>query len=411
MALIIAATTTGVGGVLIMAGLIGLVTGVYTLVTRRGSWLALTGRKAGLGVVVGALVVVCVGSGVYGATGLPDPRATAIAGAGISLSGPSPTPGPHRSYAVDPTPTASSPAVAAPAPSAEPVGTTSYTALTLLATLPVKGRAPKTGYDRTGMFGPAWEDVDRNGCDTRNDILRRDLTHVTVAAGTHGCVVLSGVLTDPYTGREIAFQRGQGTSTAVQIDHVVALLDAWQSGAQQLSQTQRVALANDPLNLLAVDGSSNDQKSASNAASWLPPAKGFRCAYVARQVTVKAEYRLWVTRAERDAMASVLRACPQQPIASGGTITLMPDAVVTVPTPKEAAPAKPAAPKPAPAKPAPPKPAPPKPAPPKPAPPAAPVSVHPGAFCTPLGATGVTSTGRHMRCTSPDGKQARWRAG
>ena len=129
----------------------------------------------------------------------------------------------------------------------------------MLATLPVKGRAPKTGYSRD-QFGPAWSDVDHNGCDTRNDMLRRDLTAVALRPGTRDCVVLSGVLADPYTATAIDFRRGNATSTAVQIDHVVALSDAWQKGAQQLSPAQRLAFANDPLNLLAVDGPANQQQ-------------------------------------------------------------------------------------------------------------------------------------------------------
>ena len=104
-------------------------------------------------------------------------------------------------------------------------------ALQVLATLPVKGRAPKTGYSRE-QFGPAWSDVDHNGCDTRNDMLRRDLTALALRPGTRDCEVLSGVLADPYTAAAINFRRGSATSTAVQIDHVVALSDAWQKGAQ-----------------------------------------------------------------------------------------------------------------------------------------------------------------------------------
>ena len=188
------------------------------------------------------------------------------------------------------------------------------TALELLATLPVKGRAPKTGYDREGHFGEAWLDVDRNGCDTRNDILARDLIELRKDGD---CVVLSGRLEDKYTGTTIDFERGPDTSTAVQIDHVVALMDAWQSGAQQLTQAQRVSLANDPLNLMAVDGSANQQKGASNAASWLPPNRAFRCEYVARQVSVKARYGLWVTEAERDAIQRVLGGCAKQPAPTG----------------------------------------------------------------------------------------------
>lgn len=177
-----------------------------------------------------------------------------------------------------------------------------------LATLQVKGRAPMTGFDRD-KFGPAWADVDRNGCDTRNDILKRDLTGETFKEGTNNCIVLTGTLKDPYSGKIIEFKRGNKTSLAVQIDHVVALGDAWQKGAQQWDADKRKQFANDPLNLMAVDGPLNGQKQASDAASWLPPRRAFRCAYVARQIKVKVKYELWVTRAEKEAMERVLDSC------------------------------------------------------------------------------------------------------
>ncbi|SDO57894.1 Protein of unknown function [Pedococcus dokdonensis] len=186
-------------------------------------------------------------------------------------------------------------------------------AVVTLATLTIKGRAPRTGYDRA-LFGQAWADVDRNGCDTRNDVLRRDLTHLTLKADTHGCLVLTGTLADPYTGRRIDFVRGRGTSNAVQVDHVVALSDAWQKGAQRWSTTTRTAFANDPLNLLAVDGPTNQRKGDGDAATWLPPRKAGRCAYVARQIAVKHRYTVSVTAAERDAMLRVLTTCPTQPL-------------------------------------------------------------------------------------------------
>ncbi len=178
----------------------------------------------------------------------------------------------------------------------------------VLADLAVKGRAPKTGYDRD-LFGPRWADTDHNGCDTRNDILTRDLTETSYRPGTNDCVVVSGKLDDPYTASTINFERGQDTSSAVQIDHVVALSDAWQKGAQQLSDDLRTQFANDPLNLLAVDGPANQKKSDGDAATWLPSNKAFRCEYVARQVLVKAKYSLWVTPAEHDAIDAVLEGC------------------------------------------------------------------------------------------------------
>lgn len=181
-------------------------------------------------------------------------------------------------------------------------------ATTALAQLPIKGRAPKTDYSRQ-QFGGDWADA--GGCDMREKILGRDLVHVVLQSVTD-CTVLSGTLHDPYTGKTINFVRGPSTSSQVQIDHVVAIGDAWQKGAQQLTYTQRVQLYNDPLELLAVDGNANQQKSDGDAATWLPPNKSYRCRYVARQVAVKVKYHLWVTQAEYNAIATILASCPAQ---------------------------------------------------------------------------------------------------
>jgi Protein of unknown function (DUF1524) len=193
------------------------------------------------------------------------------------------------------------------------------TAAELLASLEVKERAPKTGYARD-EFGSGWLDPDRNGCDTRNDTLARDLRDV-VRSGP--CTVVTGTLHDPYTGERVDFLRGQDTSALVQIDHVVPLSDAWQKGAQQLDPDRRRAFANDPLNVLAVWGPANAQKSDGDAATWLPKEKSVRCAYVARQVSVKAAYGLWVTPAERDAIARVLTRCPDEPAVTGAGAPLV----------------------------------------------------------------------------------------
>ena len=190
------------------------------------------------------------------------------------------------------------------------------TATSVLMTLPVKGRAAKTGYTRA-QFGQTWADVDRNGCDTRNDMLKRDLTEIVFKIKTRNCVVESGVLLDRYSGETINFVRGNVTSMEVQIDHVVALSNAWQTGAFKLSAVQRTALANDPLNLFAVKGRLNSQKGDGDAATWLPPLKSFRCAYVAQQIAVKAKYSLWVTAPEKDAMVRILTACPNQLLPAG----------------------------------------------------------------------------------------------
>ncbi|AMM31870.1 Excalibur domain containing protein [Sinomonas atrocyanea] len=176
-----------------------------------------------------------------------------------------------------------------------------------LAAIPVKGRAPKTGYARS-EFGEAWADTDHNGCDTRNDVLARDLRGAVFKAGTRDCVVLSGSLEDPYTGTTIPFQRGE-RSAHVQIDHIVPLSDAWQKGAQQWTAQQRLSFANDPANLRAVDGPANQQKSDGDLATWLPPNRSFRCEYAVDVVELKAGYGLWMTQAEHDKAAELLGAC------------------------------------------------------------------------------------------------------
>jgi len=185
----------------------------------------------------------------------------------------------------------------------KPVSTLAIKELDKIA---VKGRAPKTDYSRE-QFGAGWNI--KQGCDTRNIILNRDLVNTVV---DEKCNVSSGTLNDPYTGKLVSFIRGSSTSGAVQIDHVVALSDAWQKGAQQLTTMRRIELANDPLELLAVDGAANSQKSDGDAATWLPSNKEFRCQYVARQIAVKQKYSLWVTQAEHDAISDILIKCPGQ---------------------------------------------------------------------------------------------------
>ena len=183
------------------------------------------------------------------------------------------------------------------------------TVVDAIAKLAVKGRAAKTGYTRAA-FGPAWSDVDRNGCDTRNDILNRDLSSIIYKVSSKDCVILSGILLDPYSGESIDFLRGVSTSSDVQIDHVVALSNAWQTGAFKLTHAQRTAFANDPGNLLAVKGRLNSQKGDGDAATWLPPRKSYRCEYVTKQVSIKAKYGLWLTAPEKEAMLRILKTCP-----------------------------------------------------------------------------------------------------
>lgn len=186
-----------------------------------------------------------------------------------------------------------------------------------LRNLPIRARSPAAPPYQREQFGQPWQDVEGNGCDTRNDVLRRDLTQVTLAENS--CQVESGILADPYSGKQIRFQRGKDTSTLIQIDHVVALADAWESGAWSWTQQKRTELANDPLELLAVSAWTNQEKSKQNLAQWQPPNRDFGCRYAAQQIAVKTKYRLSVTAAEYAALARTIRTCPGQelPAAKG----------------------------------------------------------------------------------------------
>jgi hypothetical protein len=166
-------------------------------------------------------------------------------------------------------------------------------------------RARPGGYQRTRDFGPAWSvDVDRNGCGTRDDILRRDLRDVRLRGR---CTVVAGVLADPYTGRTVTFAKAD--ADAVQVDHVVALAAAWALGARDWRQDQRERFANDPLNLLATTAAANQGKGDDTPAEWLP-RQGYRCAYAVRWVQVSARYRLAVTPADRATLTALLAGCP-----------------------------------------------------------------------------------------------------
>ena len=177
----------------------------------------------------------------------------------------------------------------------------------ILEKLEVKGRAPKTDYSRE-QFYSGWPNID--GCSLRQRIIKREFGESAVL---EECNVIAGEYDEPYTGEHLKYSNRDEISNGIQIDHVVALSDAWQKGAQNLSSDERYAVATDPLNLLAVDAAANKKKSDGDAATWLPSNKKFRCQYVARQVSVKYKYKLWVTDAEKNAIFKVLENCPKEP--------------------------------------------------------------------------------------------------
>ena len=331
-----------------------------------------------------AIAVVLVGCKPTTAARTTQPS-TASSSVTLSTSAPTMAPSSPASIAsptIPPTPLTSAPDTAAP-PTLDASASAQQLAseeLTQLASLPIKGRAPMTGYSRA-QFGPAWPT--ENGCDARNVTLRRDLTNPTLQ-GT--CTVETGTLVSPYTGQSISFVRGPN-SAVVQIDHVVALGDAWQTGAQTWSAAEREQFANDESELLAVDARSNEQKGDADAASWLPPNKAFRCQYVGIQVTVKVVYRLWVTQAEHDAIANILAGC-------GATVLTPPPLLTAAPTLTQTAAPPVVEPTVAPTTPSP-----------------ATGYVTPGAFCSTAGATGYSKTGKPEVCkTTTTDSRLRWRA-
>lgn len=178
--------------------------------------------------------------------------------------------------------------------------------INVLEKLEVKGRAPKTDYSREEFY-KTWPTVD--GCNLRQRVIKREFGDSAVL---DGCTVVRGEYDEPYTGEHLVFNSKEEISKGIQIDHVVALSDAWQKGAQYMDKTVRYEMATDPLNLLAVDSKANQGKSDGDAATWLPKNKKFRCQYVARQVSVKYKYKLWVTDAEKTAISGILATCPKE---------------------------------------------------------------------------------------------------
>jgi len=215
---------------------------------------------------------------------------------------------PSESTPSQPVPSQTEPSLPSTVGTPQP-STGAVDALAQLAAIPVKGRAPMTGYSSVEAFWGMWGNQP-DGCDSRNFVLARDMTGLTMKSGSK-CLVQTGTLADPYTGTTISFVRGSGANRdgGVQIDHVVARGNAWATGAFAWTPDQRAAFANDPLDLLAVDATANQKKGDGDAATWLPSNKAFRCQYVTIQVEVKAKYNLWMTQAEHDAIAKILEGC------------------------------------------------------------------------------------------------------
>lgn len=253
-------------------------------------WVA--GGIAAVAVVLVLLVAFSAAAGRQAGAPVTVPAPSTSA-----TSSPVPTESPTLTQTPEPGPTVTSP----PAPGTE-------TALAQLAGLEVVSGYADAPYDRD-RFGQRWADVDRNGCDTRNDILGRDLQEPVFKAGTNECKVLGGILTDPYDGGHVDFVSGADTSVLVQIDHVVALAWAWHHGAEHWTDDERTAFANDPRNLVAASERMNQEKSAFGPSEWLPPVAEFRCGYIESVVEVLVAYDLGINADDKAAAQAVLERC------------------------------------------------------------------------------------------------------
>ncbi|WP_062076969.1 GmrSD restriction endonuclease domain-containing protein [Demequina globuliformis] len=286
--------------------------GLVLLWMRRGTHLAIK-VGATMGVLVLFIAIGSAGSSEEQPSAAAEPTPTPTATAPSAT----PSPSPSLSATATPSPTASALSTPTPAPTPTPSPSqtlTDGTAAAALVALEVKAEQAQSPYEREA-FGDGWVDVDRNGCDTRNDMLILRLYERDMSGS---CTVTSGRLTDPFTGTSIWFERGGASE--VDIDHLVALSAAWVTGASEWDYATRVAFANDPLNLEPVDAGENRSKGDDDASEWLPPHRDFHCQYVARQIAIKGKYGLWVTPAESSAMERVLGACPDEPLPAAGEV-------------------------------------------------------------------------------------------
>jgi hypothetical protein len=176
-------------------------------------------------------------------------------------------------------------------------------------------RVHRYDYHRTA-FGDAWTDdndapLGHNGCDTRDDILNRDLVDKTyVSIKRCPDAVATGTLHDPYTNTTIAFQRGAKVGESVQIDHIVPLAYAWDMGASGWPDAERVRFANDPANLLAVQGQANQDKGDLPPGRWMPPNTAFACQYAMQFITVVRGYALPVDQESSNVLRQAAGTCP-----------------------------------------------------------------------------------------------------
>lgn len=184
--------------------------------------------------------------------------------------------------------------------------TAAASALAELDAVPAVDGPPPVAYDRA-LFGQRWADEDRNGCDTRNDTLRRDLVDVAFKPGTHDCVVIAGVLHDSYTGETVPFEFKSDGYQPVQVDHLIPLALAWETGADRWTDEKRRAFANDPENLQIT--TANQAKGDSGPGAWLPPNPGYLCTYAIRFTHLTVKYELAVTTPDRTVTRELLERC------------------------------------------------------------------------------------------------------
>jgi hypothetical protein len=165
----------------------------------------------------------------------------------------------------------------------------------------------RDGYARTKFRH--WVDEDRDGCNTRAEVLIAESR--TPAEIGPGCKILGGSWFSYYDQAHLTEPRG------LDIDHMVPLAEAWDSGASQWTAARRQAYANDlgsERSLVAVTAKTNRSKSDQDPAEWMPPAVDARCTYLSDWIATKLRWNLTTDTTERNTLRDLAVTCADTPV-------------------------------------------------------------------------------------------------
>lgn len=188
--------------------------------------------------------------------------------------------------------------------------------------IPIKPRDMKAwraySHHRVELFGKPWTDDNddpvfgHNGCSTRDDLLNDELNHKTRVPHSK-CKIRSGDYLEPYTGKHVHYMATPDSHVS-QLDgeHINSLHNVYATGGSELSQRERVDIANDPMNLVMADHVENVRKGDKSISEYIPPNPNVTCGYTEHYIAVTVKYGLWWTQADHDAATQYLNSCPTE---------------------------------------------------------------------------------------------------